>query len=131
MLHQQHYLPLPKQTPRFQPQAVKLVPAEPDETASQPTVVLAHLDGLDLRRAADGWHGIWQADGVEHQFWLSQSVPDAAAFYEFTRTMQSYKSIVADNTTLVLSTGSDLFKFLKGMAPDSAPMLAQGDRERR
>ncbi len=48
-------------SPRFQPQAVKLVPAEPDETASQPTVVLAHLEGLDLRRAADGWHGIWQA----------------------------------------------------------------------
>ena len=40
------------------------------------------------------------------------------AFYEFTRTMQSYKSIIAENTTLVLSTGSDLFKFLKGMTPD-------------
>jgi membrane protease subunit HflC len=42
---------------------------------------------------------------------------EAAAFYEFTRTMQSYKSIIADNTTLVLSTESDLFKFLKGMSP--------------
>jgi modulator of FtsH protease HflC len=40
------------------------------------------------------------------------------AFYEFTRTMQSYKSIIAENTTPVLSTGSDLFKFLKGMTPD-------------
>ena len=36
-------------------------------------------------------------------------------FYEFTRTMQAYKSIIAENTTLVLSTNSDLFKFLKGM----------------
>src|ERR1700738_1820282 len=44
--------------------------------------------------------------------------PEAVAFYEFTRTMQSYKSIIAENTTLVLSTGSDLFKFLKGMTPD-------------
>jgi membrane protease subunit HflC len=43
--------------------------------------------------------------------------PEAVAFYEFTRTMQSYKSIIAENTTLVLSTGSDL-KFLKGMSPD-------------
>ena len=33
--------------------------------------------------------------------------------------MQSYKSIIAESTTLVLSTGSDLFKFLKGMTPDS------------
>ncbi len=44
--------------------------------------------------------------------------PEAVAFYEFTRTMQSYKSIIAENTTLVLSTGSDLFKFPKGMSPD-------------
>jgi membrane protease subunit HflC len=43
---------------------------------------------------------------------------EAVAFYEFTRTMQSYMSVVADKTTLVLSTDSDLFKFLKGMAPD-------------
>ncbi|MCX4029861.1 protease modulator HflC [Endozoicomonas sp. SM1973] len=45
--------------------------------------------------------------------------PEAIAFYEFTRTMQSYKSIIAKNTTLVLSTDSDLFKFLKGMSPDN------------
>jgi hypothetical protein len=35
-----------------------------------------------------------------------------------SRTMQSYKSIIAENTTLVLSTDSDLFKFLKGMTPN-------------
>lgn len=32
--------------------------------------------------------------------------------------MQSYKSIIGENTTLVLSTDSDLFKFLKGMKSD-------------
>jgi membrane protease subunit HflC len=37
------------------------------------------------------------------------------AFYEFTRTMQSYRLIIAANTTLILSTDSDLFKFLKEM----------------
>ncbi len=42
---------------------------------------------------------------------------EAVAFYEFTRTMASYKSTIAKNTTLVLSTDSDLFKFLKGMNP--------------
>jgi membrane protease subunit HflC len=42
---------------------------------------------------------------------------EAVAFYEFTRTMQSYKSVISSNTTLVLSTKSDLFKFLKGMTP--------------
>lgn len=43
--------------------------------------------------------------------------PTAVAFYEFTRTMQSYKFMIAENTTVVLSTDSDLFKFLKGMTP--------------
>ncbi len=43
---------------------------------------------------------------------------EAVKFYEFTRTMQAYKSIISDNTTLVLSTDSDMFKFLKGMNPD-------------
>ena len=42
---------------------------------------------------------------------------EAVEFYEFTRTMQSYKTIIAANTTLVLSTDSDLFSFLKGMNP--------------
>ena len=42
---------------------------------------------------------------------------EAVEFYEFTRTMQAYKSIIADNTTLILSTDSDMFKFLKGMTP--------------
>ena len=44
--------------------------------------------------------------------------PEAVEFYAFTRTMRSYKSIIGENTTLVLSTDSDLFKFLKGMNAD-------------
>src|SRR5260370_41677333 len=40
--------------------------------------------------------------------------PEAVAFYEFTRTMQSYKSIIAENKTLVLSTGTGRFTYLSG-----------------
>jgi membrane protease subunit HflC len=40
---------------------------------------------------------------------------ESRSLYEFTRTMQSYKSIIGNNTTLVLSTDSELFKFLKEM----------------
>jgi membrane protease subunit HflC len=57
--------------------------------------------------------------------------PEAVAFYEFTRTMQSYKSIIAENTTLVLSTSSDLFKFLKGMAPDGDVVPAPHSSDNR
>jgi membrane protease subunit HflC len=44
--------------------------------------------------------------------------PESVLFYEFTRTMQSYRSMIAKNTTLVLSTDSDLFKFLNGIKPE-------------
>jgi membrane protease subunit HflC len=43
---------------------------------------------------------------------------ESVAFYEFTRTMQAYRAIIANDTTLILSTDSELFKFLKGMSPD-------------
>lgn len=45
--------------------------------------------------------------------------PQSIEFYEFTRTMLAYKTIIAKDTTLVLSTESDLFKFLKGMNAES------------
>ena len=37
--------------------------------------------------------------------------PQAVSFYEFTRTMQSYKSIIGENTTLVLSTAATSLNF--------------------
>jgi membrane protease subunit HflC len=45
--------------------------------------------------------------------------PESVEFYEFTRTMQSYKDIITNDTTLVLSTDSDLFMYLKGMSPET------------
>ncbi len=44
--------------------------------------------------------------------------PQAVEFYEFTRTMEAYRSIITKDSTLILSTDSDLFKFLEGMDPD-------------
>ena len=43
--------------------------------------------------------------------------PESVHFYEFTRTMGAYRSIITSDTTLVLSTDSELFKFLKGIGP--------------
>ncbi|MBU0655397.1 MAG: protease modulator HflC [Gammaproteobacteria bacterium] len=49
--------------------------------------------------------------------------PDTASFYEFTRTMDAYTSIVTRDSTMVLSTDSDIFKFLKeaGSVPAAQP----------
>lgn len=58
--------------------------------------------------------------------------PQAVEFYEFTRTMQAYKSIITVDSTLVFSTNSDLFKFLKGMSPNGqvlVPKLPGGVQE--
>lgn len=46
-------------------------------------------------------------------------------FYEYTRTMQAYKSMIAKDTTIVLSTGSELFKYLKGMGTGAAAVATQ------
>ena len=48
--------------------------------------------------------------------------PQAVSLYEFTRTMQSYRSILSKETTLILSTESDLFKFLKQIEPVKPPV---------
>ena len=47
-------------------------------------------------------------------------------FYEFTRTMQTYSFIIADDTTLILSTDSELFGFLKQMEPGAIETLEAG-----
>ena len=50
--------------------------------------------------------------------------PQAAEFYEFSRTMELYPLIIGGKSTVVLSTDSDLFKYLKQVHPDPLP---QGD----
>ena len=64
-----------------------------------------------------------KAYGIDHQ---------TVEFYEFTRTLQAYKDIISGDTTLVLSTDSDLFKFVKAMqtampsATGPSPVPADG-----
>lgn len=67
-----------------------LSPVDHKDDDTEPILTLAHLYGLDLRRAADGWHGIWQVDGVKHQFWLPEATPGAGAFYAATLPMDSF-----------------------------------------
>ena len=68
-------------------------------------------------RQVEEIRGLADAKATEIYASAYNQSPEAVSFYEFTRTMQSYKSIIAENTTLVLSTDSDVFKFLKSMTP--------------
>ena len=69
-------------------------------------------------REVEEIRGVADAKATEIYARAYNQSPESVEFYEFTRTMQAYKDIIADNSTLVLSTDSDLFKFLKGMDPD-------------
>ncbi|MDF1790751.1 MAG: protease modulator HflC [Thalassobaculaceae bacterium] len=62
----------------------------------------------EIRGVADATASAIYADAYNQS-------PESVAFYEFTRMMQSYRSIIAENSTLVLSTDSDLFGLLKGL----------------
>ena len=68
-------------------------------------------------RQVEEIRGIADAKATEIYAKAYNRSPEAVAFYEFTRTMQSYISTIDENTTLVLTTDSDLFKFLKSMDP--------------
>ena len=38
-------------------------------------------------------------------------------YNEFLKTLETYKQVIDPNTTLILSTDSDLFKYMKGIKP--------------
>jgi len=73
-------------------------------------------------RQVEEIRGVADAKATEIYASAYNQSPEAVEFYEFTRTMQSYKSIIGANTTLVLSTDSDLFKYLKSMTPNGHGM---------
>jgi membrane protease subunit HflC len=68
-------------------------------------------------RQVEEIQGLADAKATEIYAQAYNQSPQAVSLYEFTRTMQAYQSIIAQNTTLILSTDSELFKFLKGINP--------------
>ena len=81
-------------------------------------------------RQVEEIRGVADAKATEIYSKAYNQSPAAVEFYDFTRTLQSYKSIIGTNTTLVLSTRSDLFKFLEGVTPDDNRASAQRSRDK-
>jgi membrane protease subunit HflC len=82
-------------------------------------------------REVEEIRGVADAKATEIYASAYNQSPEAVEFYEFTRTMQAYKTLIGEGTTLVLSTDSDLFKFLKGMSPDAPVGSARRSGTRR
>jgi len=71
-------------------------------------------------RQVEEIRGVADAKATEIYAKAYNQSAESRDFYEFTRTMQAYKDIIATNSTLVLSTDSEMFKYLKGMSPKDA-----------
>ena len=69
-------------------------------------------------REVEEIRGVADAKATEIYARAYNQSPEAVEFYEFTRTMQAYTEIIESNSTLILYTDSELFKFMKGMNPD-------------
>jgi membrane protease subunit HflC len=50
--------------------------------------------------------------------------PQAVEFYGFIKTMETYRKILLGDTSIVLSTDSELFRLLKSARPAAAPAVA-------
>lgn len=46
--------------------------------------------------------------------------PEAVELFEFKQTMDAYKKLITDDTTMIFTTDSDLFRFLKSSKPQSS-----------
>ena len=45
--------------------------------------------------------------------------PEAAALFEFTKTMDAYKKLITGDTTMIFTTDSELFRYLKSSNPQA------------
>ncbi len=70
-------------------------------------------------REVEEIRGVADAKATEIYAQAYNQSKESVEFYEFTRSMAAYPDMIGDSTTLVLSTDSDLFKYLKGMTPDT------------
>ncbi len=66
-------------------------------------------------RQVQGIKGEADAKATEIYAAAYDQSPESAEFYEFIRTMEIYGDVLAGDNTLIMSTNSDLFRYLKGI----------------
>ena len=108
--------------PSLQPEAVLLSAAPPARVSTAAPFDLTHLPGLDLRRAADGWHGVWHAGGIVHQFWLTEAPSHGAVTYAMTLPLDALFELRAH-------AARRLWRALNGRSP-GRPFRAMPDQLR-
>ncbi|WDQ14591.1 protease modulator HflC [Rhodopirellula sp. P2] len=67
-------------------------------------------------------HGVADAKATEIYASAYNQSDESVDFYEFIMTMESYQEMLDKDSTLILTTGSDIFRFLKHVdRPNNAP----------
>jgi len=86
------------------------------EAEKRKTILLA-----EAKRQAQVLRGEGEAEAIKVYAEALQQDPE---FYAFTRSLDAYKEFLATQATVVLSSESELFRFLA--SPSARPVLAQG-----
>lgn len=81
------------------------------EAEREATVILA-----EAYKQSEALRG--EGDAIATAIYVA-AYAQAPEFYSLLRTLEAYKQIMDDQTTLVLGTDSDLFKYLSGSEPPS------------
>ncbi len=72
-------------------------------------------------RQVQGIKGEADAKATEIYAAAYDQSPESAEFYEFIRTMEIYGDVLAGDNTLIMSTNSDLFRYLKSIDDPGRP----------
>ena len=103
--------------------------AEGEEQASivradvdrQKTIILANA-----QKQADILRGEGEAGAIEI---FAEALERDPEFYAFQRSLEAYKAFLTQNTTVVLTADSDLFRYLESPAPPPPPTGSESESD--
>jgi len=87
---------------------------------------LATIESEAYRKVQE-MEGAADAKATEIYAKAYNQTPEAAQLFEFLKTMETYKQLITSDTTMIFTTDSELFRFLKSSNPQAKPATAGAD----
>ncbi len=94
-------------------------PARPPRSTAGAQKELDQIESEAYRKVQE-LKGKADAEATEIYAKAYNTSPAAADFYQFMKTLETYKTTLGRDTTLILTTDSDFFKYLKRMDDGAA-----------
>ena len=89
---------------------------------------LATIESEAYRKVQE-MEGTADAKATEIYAKAYNQTPEAAQLFEFLKTMETYKQLITADTTMIFTTDSELFRFLKSSNPQAAKPAAGASTE--